>query len=249
MSCHIIKEVETFVKVFLRHRRRLFCYGDMSRGSTPLHFIWSKPRSAYGCKYKGERYILQCHRSSSSFTSSHHLGFYSWRIKAIDPLSLRQTYSLIYNVHIQYPNPAPPPLSSICYLLRGDRCGMAIKVYLPVCHHPHLNSFVFRWWIGSLLIDSLCLMVAMELVMLVWGGIAVVIGGVLSINSTIFKVWDSMRFGFLLLVPISRVRSDGERPTMWVRLHFGELLWWANDRDTGLRTPPTSILNSVQKPI
>ena len=57
-------------------------------------------------------------------------------------------------------------------------------------------------------------MVAMELVMLVWGGIAVVIGGVLSINSTIFKVWDSMRFGFLLLVPISRVRSDGERPTM-----------------------------------
>jgi len=50
--------------------------------------------------------------------------------------------------------------------------------------------------------------------MLVWGGIVVVIGGVSSINSIISKEWDLMRFGYLLLVPISRVRSDGERPTM-----------------------------------
>ena len=57
-------------------------------------------------------------------------------------------------------------------------------------------------------------MVAMELAMLVWGGIAAVIGGVLSINLIISKEWDLMRFGFLLSVPISRVHSDGARPTM-----------------------------------
>ena len=57
-------------------------------------------------------------------------------------------------------------------------------------------------------------MVAMELVMLAWEGIVVVTGGVSSINSTISKEWDLMRFGSHPSVPISRDHSDGERPTM-----------------------------------
>ena len=57
-------------------------------------------------------------------------------------------------------------------------------------------------------------MVAMELAMLVWGGIVVVIGGVSSINSIIFKGWDLMRFGYHPSVPTSKDHSDGARPTM-----------------------------------
>jgi hypothetical protein len=53
-----------------------------------------------------------------------------------------------------------------------------------------------------------------QLVMILWGGIVVVIGGVLSINLIISKEWDLMRFGYHPLVPISRDHSDGARHTM-----------------------------------
>ena len=57
-------------------------------------------------------------------------------------------------------------------------------------------------------------MEVMELVMLASGDTVGVIGGVLSINLIISKEWDLMPSGYLLSVPISRVHSDGARPTM-----------------------------------
>jgi hypothetical protein len=57
-------------------------------------------------------------------------------------------------------------------------------------------------------------MEVMQLVMIPWGGIVVVIGGVSSINLIISKEWDLMRFGYHPSVPISRDHSDGARHTM-----------------------------------